>query len=60
MNIFDIILYRAEPVFIGSTTWTFLRDVPNPPNLKGGKDCKTTAPGVVTYPDNYDGTNREI
>jgi len=45
---------------MGTTVWEFLRDVPNPPNVKGGKDCKKTAAGVMTYADNYDGTNREI
>jgi len=51
---------KAEPVPIGSTVWAFVRDVPNPPKLKGEKQCDTPKAGVVTYADNYDGTNREI
>lgn len=46
---------------MGTTTWSFLRDVPNPPKTKGaGGKCSGDKPGVVTYADNFDGTNREV
>jgi len=58
----DVVWFVLEdPVMMGTTTWSFLRDVPNPPKLKGKKaDCGNAKAGVVTYADNYDGTNRDV
>jgi len=49
----------ADPLPIGSTAYVFLRDVPNPPKVKGGNGSGGPA-GTVTYADNFDGTNREV
>jgi len=59
----DVIWFiHATPIPIGTTCWTFLRDVPNSPAMKGVKAGCTdsVAAGVMKYEDNYDGTNREV
>jgi hypothetical protein len=57
----DVIWFVASTtVPIGTTALSFLKDVPNPPKTKSKTDCGPDRPGVVTYADNFDGTNREI
>lgn len=58
----DVIWFvLSTPVFLGTTAWTFLRDVPNPPKLKSDAKCgEQKASAGMTYFDNFDGTNRDI
>lgn len=57
----DVIWFvLSDPVPIGTTAMSFLRDVPNPPKTKSSSKCVGDKAGAVTYADNFDGTNREV
>lgn len=57
----DVIWFVLEdPIFMGTTSYAFLRDVPNPPKTKSTGKCAGGKAGAMTYADNFDGTNREV
>jgi hypothetical protein len=47
---------KSEPIPLGNTIIGFIRDSLNPPHLmKGDKELVS-----FSYPDNFDGSNREV